>query len=140
MTPSLENGGRGKVGTATFRLSLMMFLQYAVWGAWLPVAARYLEAPPSEGGLGFSSAQIGMILGLAGSIGAICAPLKRISVRTSRDSAAGTTSLRAVLSFIRRTPLPTWAVSVLEMHTEGTPPFCIPPSTTFGYISHHRSR
>ena len=27
------------------RLSLMMFLQYAVWGAWLPLAARYLTAP-----------------------------------------------------------------------------------------------
>ncbi|MDP6358748.1 MAG: hypothetical protein QF473_26755, partial [Planctomycetota bacterium] len=33
------------------RLSLMMFLEYAVWGAWLPVAGRYLG-----GGLGFSGA------------------------------------------------------------------------------------
>jgi len=52
----------------------MMFLQYAVWGAWLPVAARYLKAAPADGGLGFTDGQIGMILGLAGSIGAICAP------------------------------------------------------------------
>ncbi len=74
MTPSLENGGRGRAGTATFRLSLMMFLQYAVWGAWLPVAARYLQAPLAEGGLGFDIGQIGIILGLAGSIGAISAP------------------------------------------------------------------
>jgi nucleoside transporter len=56
------------------RLSLMMFLQYAVWGAWLPVAARYLSAPATEGGLGFTGAQIGMILGLAGSIGAVASP------------------------------------------------------------------
>ena len=56
------------------RLGAMMFLQYALWGAWLPVTARYLSAAVSEGGLGFSGSQIGMILGLAGSIGAILAP------------------------------------------------------------------
>lgn len=56
------------------RLSLMMFLQYAVWGAWLPVAARYLSAPVTEGGLGFTGGQIGLILGLAGSIGAVLSP------------------------------------------------------------------
>ena len=56
------------------RLGAMMFLQYALWGAWLPVTARYLSAGVSEGGLGFSGSQIGMILGLAGSIGAILAP------------------------------------------------------------------
>ena len=57
-----------------FRLSLMMFLQYAVWGAWFPLAARYLSATIENGGLGFSGAEIGMILGLAGSIGAVSAP------------------------------------------------------------------
>lgn len=56
------------------RLSMMMFLQYAVWGAWLPVAARYLSAPLAEGGLGFTGGQIGLILGLAGSIGAVLSP------------------------------------------------------------------
>lgn len=56
------------------RLGVMMFLQYALWGAWLPVTARYLSATISEGGLGFSGSEIGMILGLAGSIGAIAAP------------------------------------------------------------------
>ena len=56
------------------RLGTMMFLQYALWGAWLPVTARYLSASISEGGLGFSGTQIGMILGLAGSIGAVAAP------------------------------------------------------------------
>lgn len=56
------------------RLSFMMFLQYAVWGAWLPMAARYLSAGTAEGGLGFTGAEIGLILGLAGSIGAVAAP------------------------------------------------------------------
>lgn len=61
-------------GSAKTRLSLMMFLQYAVWGAWLPVAGRYLQAAPAEGGLGFSGGQVGLILGLAGSIGALTSP------------------------------------------------------------------
>ncbi|MGQ0702685.1 MAG: MFS transporter [Gemmatimonadales bacterium] len=60
--------------SAVGRLSLMMFLQYAVWGAWLPLAARYLTASPAEGGLGFTGTQMGTILGLAGSIGAVAAP------------------------------------------------------------------
>ncbi|MCC7170652.1 MAG: MFS transporter [Planctomycetes bacterium] len=56
------------------RLSGMMFLQYAVWGAWLPIAGRFFGAAPETGGLGFSSADIGLILGVAASIGAIAAP------------------------------------------------------------------
>jgi len=56
------------------RLSVMMLLQYGVWGVWLPVLARYLQAEPSEGGLGFTPGQIGWILGLASSIGAVTAP------------------------------------------------------------------
>jgi nucleoside transporter len=59
---------------AVGRLSLMMFLQYAVWGAWLPLAARYLTAPVTDGGLGFTGTQMGIILGLAGSIGAVASP------------------------------------------------------------------
>ena len=51
-----------------------MFLQFAIWGAWLPLTARYLSATVAEGGLGFSGSEIGMILGLAGSIGAIVSP------------------------------------------------------------------
>ena len=60
--------------SAVSRLSLMMFLQYAVWGAWLPLAARYLTAPLADGGLGFTGTQMGLILGLAGSIGAVASP------------------------------------------------------------------
>ena len=56
------------------RLALMMLLQYAVWGFWLPVLARYLQAGPADGGLGFTPGQVGWILGLAGSIGAVTAP------------------------------------------------------------------
>lgn len=56
------------------RLGMMMILQYGVWGLWLPVLATYLQSPIADGGLGFTSGQVGWIVGLAGSIGAITAP------------------------------------------------------------------
>jgi len=52
----------------------MMFLQYAVWGIWLPVLATYLQSPVAGGGLGFTSGQVGWIIGIAASAGAISAP------------------------------------------------------------------
>lgn len=64
-------------GFVKARLSTMMLLQYAVWGLWLPILSTYLRAAPKEGGgggLGFDDGQIGMILGLAGSIGAVSSP------------------------------------------------------------------
>ncbi len=57
-----------------FSLSAMMFLQYAVWGVWLPVLGQYLHTAPAKGGLGFDWGQIGLIIGLAGSIGAVLGP------------------------------------------------------------------
>lgn len=41
------------------QLGLMMFLQYAIWGAWAPVLSVYLL-----GDLGFSGTQVGFIYGL----------------------------------------------------------------------------
>ena len=68
------NAIAARVPFLKFRLSLMMFLQYAVWGVWLPVLGGYLGSPVEHGGLGFSGGQIGMILGTAGACGAILAP------------------------------------------------------------------
>ncbi len=56
------------------RLSVMMFLQYAVWGLWLPILAVYLTADKSKGGLGFTDGQMGSIIGWGASIGAVTAP------------------------------------------------------------------
>lgn len=50
------------------RLSMMMFLQYAIWGAWLPVLYLFLS-----GHLGFTGAQIGYCFS-AGALGAIFGP------------------------------------------------------------------
>ncbi len=56
----------------TFRLrtqlSVMMFLQYAIWGAWLPLLWSYLQNH-----LGFNSNQIGGMFAV-GAVGAIIAP------------------------------------------------------------------
>ncbi len=71
MLPDQRAGPR-LVGT---RLSIMMFLQYAVPGVMIPVMARYLLAVPEEGGLGFTDMQVGLVMGIAGAVGALCAPL-----------------------------------------------------------------
>ncbi len=41
------------------RLSVMMFLQYAIWGSWFPVLSAYLQND-----LGFSGTQVGFIYSL----------------------------------------------------------------------------
>ena len=43
------------------RLCVMMFLQYAIWGAWTPILSMDLSIPVSQAGLGFDPGQIGMI-------------------------------------------------------------------------------
>ena len=50
------------------RLSLMMFLQYAIWGAWMPILYPFLL-----GHRGFSLKQCGLCLS-AGAVGAIVGP------------------------------------------------------------------
>ncbi|MGQ9454226.1 MAG: MFS transporter [Armatimonadota bacterium] len=45
------------------RLSIMMFLQYAIWGAWAPVLWPYL-VNPRPNGLGMSNPQAAFIFGL----------------------------------------------------------------------------
>src|SRR5437773_933430 len=65
-TQDLDRSRGASIGP---RLSLMMFLQYAVWGAWLPILGRYLSAH-----LHFSPGEIGTIAGTAGAVGAILAP------------------------------------------------------------------
>jgi nucleoside transporter len=61
-------------GGPKIRLGIMMFLQYAVWGIWLPVLAIYLMATKESGGLGFSGGDVGWILGVAAASGALTAP------------------------------------------------------------------
>lgn len=50
-----------------WRLSVMMFFQYMVWGSWYPVLSTYM------GGLGFSGLQIGVIYSLL-PVGCMIAP------------------------------------------------------------------
>lgn len=55
-------------GALLGRLSVMMFLQYAIWGAWLPLLWPFLREHR-----GFSEAQVGNMFAV-GAIGAILAP------------------------------------------------------------------
>lgn len=56
------------------RLHIMMFMQCAVYGIWIPLAGVYLGTPVEQGGLGFSQDQKFLVLALAAGIGAFCAP------------------------------------------------------------------
>lgn len=47
-----------------WRLSLMMLLEYAIWGAWAPVLGTYVLDPVDKGGLGMSNEQFGIISSL----------------------------------------------------------------------------
>lgn len=62
------------MGYVKTRLSLMMLLQYAMWGFWLPILARYLQAPVEGGGLGFTAGQVVYIMALAAASGAFVGP------------------------------------------------------------------
>ena len=50
------------------RLSFMMFLQYAIWGAWLPLMYQFLS-----GHRGFTGVEIGYLF-MIGGVGAVVAP------------------------------------------------------------------
>jgi nucleoside transporter len=62
----VDTGSAG--GAVKLRLSLMMFLQYAIWGAWLPILYPFLM-----GHREFSLDETGTVLA-AGAVGAILGP------------------------------------------------------------------
>ena len=45
----------------TLRLWLMMVLEFAIWGAWLPLIWGYMGAGVADGGLGFSDTEIAWV-------------------------------------------------------------------------------
>ena len=45
----------------TFRLWLMMVLEFVIWGAWLPLIWGYMGAAVVDGGLGFTGPQIAWV-------------------------------------------------------------------------------
>ncbi|HLR36850.1 MAG TPA: nucleoside permease [Chitinophagaceae bacterium] len=60
-------------GSTKFRLSVMMFLEFFVWGAWFVTMGTYLLQPADQGGLGATGVQVGLAFATQ-SIGAIIAP------------------------------------------------------------------
>lgn len=55
------------------RLSVMMFLEFFIWGAWFVTMGTYLLRPVAAGGLGATGVQVGVAFATQ-SIGAIIAP------------------------------------------------------------------
>ena len=45
----------------TMRLWIMMVLEFAIWGAWLPLIWGYMGATVADGGLGFTGSQIAWV-------------------------------------------------------------------------------
>jgi nucleoside transporter len=61
--------------STNLRLGVMMFLEYAVRGMWYPFLANYLTTARANHGLGFTSGQTGWVMGFAGALGGITAPI-----------------------------------------------------------------
>lgn len=57
------------------RLSVMMFLEYFIWGAWGVVIFTFLSSLPTVGGLDFPGGYVAMIGGGVLAIGAMISPL-----------------------------------------------------------------
>lgn len=72
MSPSTPASTKGKGIDA--RLCLMMFMEYGVKGLWMPLAGIFLVAEISEGGLGFTESEKGMIIGIPLAVGSFLAP------------------------------------------------------------------
>jgi nucleoside transporter len=123
----------------------MMFLQYALWGAWLPVTARYLSASVAEGGLGFSGSEIGMILGLAGSIGAVAAPFiaGQIADRyfSTERILAALVIIGGVVKWITayQTDYSAWLVLSIIYSVVYMPTLALSNSMTFAHMKDHDS-
>lgn len=87
------------------RLSVMMFLQYAIWGAWLPILFPFLA-----GVRGFSNDQIGTMFAV-GAIGAIVAPFFAGQIA---DRLFATEKFLAVLHFAGAVLM--WQLATIESY------------------------
>lgn len=72
--PAMSDTATAPLPLKMARLRGMMFMEYAVRGLWFPLAAKFLMADVSEGGLGFSREQMSYTLGIALALGAITSP------------------------------------------------------------------
>jgi nucleoside transporter len=55
-------------------LFVLMFLEYAIWGAWLPVAGTYFQGQ-APSGLGFSGMQLGVLFALMPACSIFMSPI-----------------------------------------------------------------
>jgi MFS family permease len=66
------------------RLRIMMFMEYASRGVWIPIAGKFLSAKKDQGGLEFTETEIGYTLGVALAVGALCSPFIAASLADRR--------------------------------------------------------
>jgi nucleoside transporter len=78
------------------RLSLLMFLQYAILGLWAVTLPTFLKSPPNEGGLALPARDVGLLYGTL-ALGATIAPL---FVGLLADRLFATQRLLALLHFV----------------------------------------
>jgi nucleoside transporter len=83
-------------GSLRFRLSALMFLQYAVLGLWVVTLPTFLRASPHEGGLNLTGQQIGWLyatIALAAAVAPLIAGLLA-------DTLFATQKVLAILHFV----------------------------------------
>jgi nucleoside transporter len=78
------------------RLSILMFLQYAILGLWAVVLPTFLKSPPNMGGLALPARDVGLLYGTL-ALGATVAPL---FVGLLADRLFATQRVLAVLHFM----------------------------------------
>src|SRR5262245_20877155 len=78
------------------RLSLVVFLQYAILGLWAVTLPTFLKSPPNEGGLSLPARDVGLLYGTL-ALGATIAPL---FVGLLADRLFATERVLAVLHFV----------------------------------------
>jgi nucleoside transporter len=109
------------------------------------LATRYLSAAPADGGLGFTGGQIGMILGLAGSIGAIAAPFIAGQVADRYFSAerflAGLLLVGGVIKWVTasQTSYSAWLVLSIVYSVVYMPTLALSNSIAFANLDHPES-
>jgi len=115
---TLESHSRPIVPMLRVRLSFMMFLQYAIWGAWLPILYPFLL-----GHRGFTLGETGLCLA-AGAVGAIFGPF--IAGQLA-DRTIATEKLLAISHFIG-------ALLVFMLATAESFPTFVLLSALYGFV------
>ncbi|HSV72809.1 MAG TPA: MFS transporter [Chthonomonadales bacterium] len=122
-----------------WRLTVMMVLQYAVWGAWVVVAGKYLMDEPPHG-LGFDGVQVGFIFSLL-PLATIISPFIAGQIA---DRYMNTEKFLAILHLVggflmfamaRQTDYQTFAIMMFAYSLFYAPTLALSNSITFAHLT-----